>query len=496
MIGKLTRVIFIMRVLFIYTDYSATHARRFNLGLSLLSAALKRAGHETYLYHYHSIFQDLRALDKLICNISPDVLAYSAITNQIQDIRNIASKMERHGIYSVLGGVHPTLLPEECLSIPGINAVCRGEGECAFVEFLGSLEKGEDVTGILNFWVKQNGVIYRNACRPLIEDLDSLPDPDYDLFPYHDLPEYTVNRSLVIAASRGCVHDCTYCCNHALRVLYPNSSKYLRYKSPAAVITSIQRGLARYPAIKHIRFMDDTLSQKASWFREFSRLYKNEIRLPYSTNDRCTSITEEIADLYADSMCFSIDLGIESGNEFIRNSVMQRKMSNAQIVRGFELLKSRGINVNAFNVLGMPGETMESLLETVRLNARVKPSIVYNAFFQPFPGTEARRVCQQQGITFDDNFPPGFAIRPVVRLKTVSDDELIFVMKTFKFMMWLAAWDSSGGYLMAIRGWFERMFSSLLVRGRIPVRMLNKLIPSEAEFRMRHPRISIPRATG
>jgi len=368
--------------------------------------------------------------------------------------------------------------------------VCRGEGDEALIEFLDVLAAGGDITGVRNFWVKADGKVHRNECRPLIEDLDLLPLPDYGLFDYEQLPEYAVNRSLVVAASRGCVFNCTYCCNHALRGLYPNRGKYLRYTSPARTVARIREGLALFGGIERVRFVDDTLSYDPDWFREFSQLYKDGVGLSYSTNDRCTSITEQVADLYADSGCSSIDLGIESGNERIRNEVMNRRMSDAQIRQAFETLKARGINVNAFNVLGMPGETMATLIDTLKLNAQVRPLMTYNAFFQPFPRTRAREQCQELGLPMEEEFPPGFAIRPVVRLDTVSADELMVVAKFFRVLLKLYQLSFSRKKRSRLAKCLERALDGALLRGWVPFRLLNRIVPGQAAFRLKHPRIS------
>jgi radical SAM superfamily enzyme YgiQ (UPF0313 family) len=328
-------------------------------------------------------------------------------------------------------------------------------------------------------------VIQRNDCRPLIENLDSLPPPDYELFRYEELPEYTVNRSLVVAASRGCPHDCTYCCNHALRTLYPNSPRhYLRYRSPSSTLKTINHGLTLYPELERVRFIDDTLSQRKEWFREFAGRYKTEIGLPYSTNDRCTAITEEVADLYAASGCMSVDLGIESGNQEIRDKVMNRRMSEEQILNAFGLLKSRGVNVNAFNILGMPGETMSTIIETLKINAQLHPTMTYNAFFQPFPGTEARKMCGAQGLYMEEEFPPGLAIRPMVQLPSVSADELIFIGNFFRLLM--HCYEAASGH----SGRMVQLIDRVLLSRRLPYRLINILVPTPAEFRHNHPHIS------
>ena len=477
-----------MKVLFIYSDLSPDHAGRFNVGLAQLSACLKAAGFRAQLYHYQSADQNPDDLFDRVKTLKPDVLAYSAVTNQMRNIKRIEERLRPLHVYSILGGVHSSLEPEECLKIPGIQAVCRGEGDEALVEFMTALRDGGDLTGIRNFWVKRNGGIHRNDCRPLIEDLDSLPLFDYGIFDYESLPEYAVNRSLVLAASRGCLFNCTYCCNHALRSLYPNGNHYLRYRSPERVVEQILEGLALFPGIERVRFTDDTLSQNRGWFRVFAPLYEKEVGLPYSTNDRCSAINDEVAELYAASGCFSIDMGIESGNEHIRNTIMNRRVSDRQMESAFALLRSRGIRVNAFNVFGMPGETRTSIIDTFKANARYRPYSTYNAFFQPFPGTEALGLCQAKGLPIEKDYPPGFAIRPMVRLDSISEVDLVFAARFFGLLVALYRWIFALKKRFESCAHFEDMLDAVLLGSVLPRSILNGLVPSRTQFKLRYPR--------
>ena len=217
--------------------------------------------------------------------------------------------------------------------------------------------------------------------------MDSLPYPDYEIFEYENLEEGQVHKILVTQASRGCVYNCTYCCNPLLRSLYRNKAKFLRHYSVDRLLGEIEWGLKKYPFSKEVRFYDDTLTQDKNWFREFVVKYKKRITLPYSCNERVENVDRETASRLKDSGCTAVDLGIESGSQFIREKYMNRRMSNEKILETFSILRSRGITVNSFNILGMVGENPQTILKTVKLNALARPNIVFNAYFYPFKGT-------------------------------------------------------------------------------------------------------------
>ncbi|MCX5679913.1 MAG: radical SAM protein [Candidatus Omnitrophica bacterium] len=287
---------------------------------------------------------------------------------------------------------------------------------------------------IPNVWVKEGGRIYRNPPRPLIQDLNTLPYPDYELFNYEDLEEGAVHKILITQASRGCSYSCTYCCNSLLRSLYKEGGKFLRHYSVDRFLDEVEFGLKRYPFLKEVRFSDDTITQDKGWFGEFTGKYKNRIGLPYSGNERVENIDKETAAALKESGCISLDLGIESGSRFIRETYMNRRMSNDKIVEAFRMLNSSGINTNSFNILGMVGETPQTVLETVKLNAAVRPSVTFNAYFYPFCGTKARELVKERGYRVDADVKDFFS-RPVVDLDTISAAQLVFFHKYFYLLM-------------------------------------------------------------
>ena len=283
-----------MKLTFVYTDAGSANSRKFHQGIAQLSSCLKQAGHNTSLIHISEEISRQDYIDAL-GDHSPDIIAFSSISNYFSDIKTLAEwtrqEFESPIIY---GGPHCTLVPDECMDTGLFDIICRGEGEEAIVELCDALQNGQPITGIKNLWVKSDGKIYKNPIRPLIEDLDTLPSLDYELFDYETLVDATAFGRLVTMASRGCPYNCTYCCNHTFRELYPNKNRYVRFRSVDKVISEIEKGLKKYPNLKEVRFFDDTLTLKKSWFREFVEKYKERIGLPWTCTTRVDFLTKEL----------------------------------------------------------------------------------------------------------------------------------------------------------------------------------------------------------
>ena len=333
------------------------------------------------------------------------------------------------------GGVHPTINPNEVISFDGVDVLCRGEGEEALLEFCDSIEKGLNIDNIKNLWIKKkNGVVIKNALRPLMENLDEIPYPDYDLFNYPDLTDAKSMKRLVVMASRGCPYQCTYCCNHYIKTLYPNRQKYVRFKSVDRLIDEIKFGLEKYPFLEKVRFFDDTLTLNKKWFAEFVVKYKSIINMPYACNDRANHIGYEVAAGLKESGCELVELGIESGNEKIRNEIMRRNMSEKQIIYAYNVLRKCDIKTTAFNIFGVPYETGKTMLETVKLNARANPDNFVNAYFYPFKGTVLYDICQTKKLSLNKKLSSFFE-GPVIKLYSVSENQIIFFYKYFSILV-------------------------------------------------------------
>jgi len=362
-----------------------------------LSAFLKKYGNSCDLI---DIKLEKNYIQK-IQEIKPDIIAYSVTSNNWKYYYDINLNLKKHlSFFSIFGGAHPTFFPD-LIYENKIDAICRGEGEYAFKELAYALEHNEDYSGIKNLWVKQNAEeVIKNDLRPLIQDLDSLPFPDRDLIDKYK--HYRKRSRIRTITSRGCPFSCTYCFNHAYRKIYKGKGKYVRQRSPAHVIEELKRLKKRYSP-NNFEFHDDIFSIKNSWLQEFVKLYLSEkINIPFEVNLRPNFINEESVSLLKKAGCYSVQFGVESGNDYLRNEVLHRNISRDIMINAASLLRLYGIKINTYNLIGIPEETMSSVVETIKFNSQLNVNYAMNCIYQPYPGTKLSEYAINSGYYTGD----------------------------------------------------------------------------------------------
>lgn len=377
-----------MRVLFIYKDVTLTEP----LGVLYLAAALRRAGHEAAL-----ALADRRDFLRQVQTFEPDVLAYSVTTGYHQFYvglnRDLKAALNRP-VLSVFGGPHATFFPE-FVEEEGVDVVCRGEGEEAMVELADYMSRGDDYRRVRNLWVKENGSVHRNDVRPLVADLDALPFPARDILYDHDKYMHDVTMKHFFPM-RGCPYLCTYCFNHKYNQLYRGKGRALRWRSVDNVLAEINEVRRRYP-LKFVRFLSDNFTNAKEWVAEFADKYGREVGLPFHCNVRANMVDEKVARDLARGGCVSVLLGIETGDDAVRNELLKRDMSRETIVAACRYLRENGVNVYASNMIGLPGETFEQALATLKLNQECRPAFAWSALFMPYPRTELTEYAVRGG---------------------------------------------------------------------------------------------------
>jgi radical SAM superfamily enzyme YgiQ (UPF0313 family) len=391
----------------------------FHFGVAQLSSCLKREGHDTSLIH---IVEEMER-DKFISHVKshdPDLLAFTSMSGVFPYISKLAKwAKEDTGIKTICGGAHPTLDTEETVMSEGIDIACCGEGESPLIELCQRLEEEKDYTDIANLWVKRNGKTYRNKIRPLIEDLDVLPDFDTEIFDYVNLNTVRVNHIAYMLCSRGCPFDCTFCCNHFIKNKYPNSSKYVRYRSVERVIAECK---------------DFTL--KKSWAEEFLKFYRKEISLPFHCYEKIDVLTKERVDWLKRAGCKEVTLGIQSGNETIRSEILNRKISDDKTLTSASWFHESRIRIQTENIIGFPEEDKAKILDTIKINARIRPVMIKIYFFNPFKYTRLYDYCKKKGyLRTDKPFAKNLFDGPNLMLPTITDEETRFCYNHFLIMM-------------------------------------------------------------
>ena len=416
-----------MKVLFVYPDISGVErygARKFYHGLGYLSAVLKQGGHRTSLIY----LQRELSRDEFLAEVDardPDLVGFSSTTHQHPYVERCAGWLkERYPeLLIVSGGIHPTLAPEQVIANDAIDIACVGEGEYTLLELASRLEAGGDYADVSGLWVRCDGEIIHNPLRPLVQDLDELPFADRELFDYEEM--LRENDGWVdMMGGRGCPYDCSYCCNPGLRKRYRGLGKYVRFRRVSHVMAEIRAIAERYE-IKTINFQDDTFTVDRDWTLEFCHSYASQYDYPFWINTRVERIDGEVVRALAEAGCKGVRIGIESGNERLRNEILKRRMSNEEIIRAFRLLRKHGLETYSCNMLGLPGETLEMIRETVELNRQLEPTEFQFSVFYPYPMTELYDKTVGAGMLRPgETLSSYYEGRSILNLPTLTPEEL------------------------------------------------------------------------
>jgi anaerobic magnesium-protoporphyrin IX monomethyl ester cyclase len=331
---------------------------------------------------------------------NPDIVGFSSTSQQLKYLIHFSKIIrDNFSVIQLCGGVGPTLDPLGFLEKTNIDAVCIGEGENSLSEFLQKFMKGEDLQNAAGFYWKTPEEIIQNKAGDYINEL--LEDfPDYSVF---DKKLVCNNNTLWLLISRGCPYSCTYCCNHALKGIYPAGKSYFRRPTIGRTIAFIKKMIADYPGITTIEFEDDLLPADKQWFTEFTNEYGEQIGLPYRICSRPESISEEIVASLSQSGCRSVYIGLESGNEAFRKKMLKRNYSNAVFIEKCRMIKKAGIELYTFSIVGFPFETKKELKDTLKLNMKVRADKGDCFFFYPYYGTELYKICKENGLLPDES---------------------------------------------------------------------------------------------
>lgn len=381
-----------MKVVFLQKDSFV------KLAVEYLSAALKADGHQCDLF----IESGEKHFLKSALESNADLFAFSCTTGGEEWVLETAAALKKEcSTPIIVGGPHTTFFPQ-IIEQNNIDYICRGEGEQALVELLKALEHNPDaIKRTQNIWSKNSeGNIYKTEIRPFMEDLDLLPFPDFGIYAkYKHILAYSKDMYPVMTG-RGCPHNCSYCFNKTYKELYRNKGRYLRKKAPERIIAELLWAKQTY-GIGKINFVDDSFFLFPKWLRQFSILYKEKINLPFIINVEPTEVREDLVRTVKEMGCICIRMGVESGNDYLRQKVLNKKVTTEQIKTAAGHIKRHGIKLATYNILGLPGETLDNAIETYKLNKEIGTDFVWSSLLQPYPGTAINEYVREKDL-FDD----------------------------------------------------------------------------------------------
>jgi radical SAM superfamily enzyme YgiQ (UPF0313 family) len=363
-----------------------------------ISSMAQQHGHECQL----ALGQRLEDFAPVMDRLRPDLVGFSIMSGSHGWARAMAEQVKReYGIPNIFGGAHPTFFPQFAEE-PRVDMIVRGEGEETILEVLDRIDAGKSVDDIPNLGVRKDGQIIHNPLRNLRNDLDDYPFPDRHLY---DVLETRLDRTIRnVITSRGCPFHCTFCFEDAMRELYQGKGKYVRIRKINKVIEECQR-IKNETDVRVIYFADDVFGMSKPWLYEFLPIYQREVGLDFICLVRADIVAsdKEYAFRMAEGGCRSVFFGIESGNERLRDLVLHKDLTDAEIIQAAEWLHEAGIKFRTYNIMGLPEETLDDAFSTVELNIKIKTDYPWCSLFSPFPGTELTDYAFKKGY-LDEQF--------------------------------------------------------------------------------------------
>jgi len=363
------------------------------LGLGYLAGYLRARGVKVGIVDAMFDRLTLEETVRRVVDAAPRLVGLTAMTHEIRRAAEVARAIRRQlpGAIFVIGGPHCTALPERTLEeFDVFDFGVFGEGEETLLELWSALAKREQekekdeavlerIAGLV--WRRgggnSGGEIVRNKPRPWIQDLDALPQPAWDL--------YGPSEVYQIFASRGCPFQCIFC----MRVLGDEA----RFRSPKNVADEFEAVVERYHP-RQIDFSDETFTLRRGWTLEIcDELIRRGLhrKVRWFANGRVNTVDEELLRRMREAGCVRIGFGIESGNEEILRAA-QKGTTVVQVEKAIAACKRVGLEVEAFYILGFPGETRRTALDTIRLAARLNTTTAAFGIMVPYPGTRVAEM--------------------------------------------------------------------------------------------------------
>ncbi|MCA9409783.1 MAG: B12-binding domain-containing radical SAM protein [Candidatus Omnitrophica bacterium] len=370
------------------------------LGVTTMGALLKQHGHQVDYFDFPP--QESKWNIDDVVAFQPDIVGYSissGLHNRYLRFNRLL-KEQLPNLFTIIGGPHPSFFPN-FLEKEGVDAICVGEGEQPMLELANAMERGDSPYEVAGLHLKlPDGTRRVNPPRPYEQDLDKIPFPDHSFI--RKFPHLRDSPIAYVMCGRGCPYNCNFCFNHVSIDL--QAGRYTRYRSPENIIEECLELRDRYGK-RYIAFQDDTFSLNYRFLEKFLPLYKEQVGLPYLAHLRADNITPKMAKLLGDTGCKRGVIGLENGNEDIRIKILDKTVTDEDIIRCSELLHDNSIEFLSQNMFGVPGETIETVLSTIELNIRAKADLMVIHFFQPYPGTDLARISSEMGLwegTVDD----------------------------------------------------------------------------------------------
>jgi anaerobic magnesium-protoporphyrin IX monomethyl ester cyclase len=335
---------------------------------------------------------------RLLENFKPSIVGITCQSALVYSALKVAEDIKK--LYPntkiIVGGVHPSIRPQDLIKSENIDLVIRGEGEETFLEVCNKIQSGKSLKNVLGITYLNDGKMVSTPDRPINKNLDVYPMPALDLIPinkYRISPDLRTGARLgLILTSRGCPYNCLFCANKLL------TKRTYRLKSIEGVIEEIEYYIKEYN-INQLMIIDDNFAVNRKRTMELchefiKRGYPKKFK--WWAEARVDCLDEELLRTMKRAGCTILSFGLESGNQRLLDYI-KKGITIPQIVKAVKLIKKVGIKSRASIILGLPTETRKESLRSIKFAYKLPLDQVRFSIATPFPGTELWDIAIKEG---------------------------------------------------------------------------------------------------
>ena len=373
------------------------------LGLAFLAGVTRQAGYETHIVDSEILGLTPEGACDAIMSYKPDVVGFTAVTISVHNAATVARLITNidKKVITLLGGHHISAVPRETMKLfPEFDIGVLGEGEVTIVELLDALKSGGSLKDVKGLILREGDDFLLTGKRDRLKELDSLPLPAWDLLPkisdHYCPPVHTVKKlpAATLVTSRGCPGRCVFCA----RIVYENKGTYF---SAGRVMEMVNDFYYNY-GIREIQFRDDNFTVFRKRLLELCKKLKEaNLDLAWSSTGRVDTVTPEVLKAMKEAGCWQIWFGIESGSQRILDLV-KKGTTIKGIKDAIKWTREAGINPCGFFIIGHPGETKESIQETINFAVDLDLAECHATFMTPFPGSDLYLTAEKYGSFEND----------------------------------------------------------------------------------------------
>lgn len=368
------------------------------LGLAYLGAYAQQFGVKVKII---DIDADQIDLLNIVKEFNPHFIGITTTTPTFPNVIGLISQLRAISKAKIiLGGIHATIMPEECKQYA--DHVIVGEGELALIDIL-------------------EGNAGQIVKKELIKNLDNLPFPRRDFAGRYTYPDAIEEKCYPLITSRGCTGLCTYCCTKQMYGLN------FRFRSAKNVVDEIEMLISRYKA-KEIHIWDDNfilIKKRVFEIRDEIKKRGIKIKIAFPNGVRADFFDQDIASALKEMGTYSLAFGVESGNQEVLDFIKKR-IKLDQVRKAVRIAKDNKLEVWGFFMIGLPSENEQTIRDTINFAKELNPDVAKFHVLKPYPRSEAFEWLDARGLILDKDYAHyGIHTSPVHKLENLSAEKLL-----------------------------------------------------------------------